>query len=141
MKRAAFPLLIQRSRDEVEILKETFELTDMWRALNADTTRFAWRRENPEVRCHLDFLVISNTLCPSTSNAEILPGYRTDHSVITVRINTATNPRGPGFWKLNTHLLTESEYINLIRETITDVSKFRTKLTKFYCGTLSRCKL
>ena len=43
--------------------------------------------------------------------------------MITVRINTATNPRGPGFWKLNTHLLTESEYINLIRKTITDVSK------------------
>ena len=43
--------------------------------------------------------------------------------MITVRINTATNPRGPGFWKLNTHLLTECEYINLIRKTITDVSK------------------
>ena len=43
--------------------------------------------------------------------------------MITVRINTATNPRGPGFWKLNTHLLTESEYINLIRKTITNVSK------------------
>ena len=43
--------------------------------------------------------------------------------MITVRINTATNPRGSGFWKLNTHLLTKSEYINLIRKTITNVSK------------------
>ena len=43
--------------------------------------------------------------------------------MITVSINTATNPRGPGFWKLNTHLLTESKYINLIRKTITNVSK------------------
>ena len=43
--------------------------------------------------------------------------------MITVRINTATNPRGRGFWKLNTHLLTKSEYINLIRKTITDISK------------------
>ena len=42
--------------------------------------------------------------------------------MLTVRINTTTNPRGPGFWKLNTHLLTESKYINLIRKTITDVS-------------------
>ena len=69
------------------------------------------------------FFLISNTLCPATSNAEILPGYRTDHSMITVRINTATTPRGPGFWKLNTHLLTECEYINLINKTIADVSK------------------
>ena len=76
-----------------------------------------------QIQCRLDFFLISNTICPAVSNAEILSGYRTDHSMITVRINTATDPRGPGFWKLNTHLLTESEYINLIRKTITDISK------------------
>ena len=43
--------------------------------------------------------------------------------MITVCINTATNPRGPGFWKLNAHFLTEREYINLIRKTVTDISK------------------
>ena len=76
-----------------------------------------------EIQSRLDLFLISNTLSPVISNAEILSGYQTDHSMLTVRINTATNPRGPGFWKLNTHLLTESEYINLIRKTITDVSK------------------
>ena len=76
-----------------------------------------------EIQCHLDFFLIGNTLCPGTINAEILPGYRTDHSMITHRFNTVANPRGPGFWKLNTHLLTESKYINLIRKTIIDVSK------------------
>ena len=122
-KKGGIPSTHSKSRDEVEILKENFELTDIWRVLNPDATRFTWRRKKPEIQCRLDFFLISNTLCPATSNAEILPGYRTDHSIITVRINTATNPRGPGFWKLNTHLLTESEYINLIRKTITDVSK------------------
>ena len=122
-KKGGIPSTHSKSRDEVEILKENFELTDIWRALNPDVTRFTWRRKKPEIQCRLDFFLISNTLCPTTSNAEILPGYRTDHSMITVRINTATNPRGPGFWKLNTHLLTESEYINLIRKTITNVSK------------------
>ena len=120
-KKGGIPSTHSKSRDEVEILKENFELTDIWRVLNPDATRFTWRRKKPEIQCRLDFFLISNTLCPATSNAEILPGYRTDHSMITVRINTATNPRGPGFWKLNTHLLTESEYINLIRKTITDV--------------------
>ena len=43
--------------------------------------------------------------------------------MITVKISTTTNPRGPGFWKLNTNFLTESEYIELIRKTIQDVSK------------------
>ena len=80
-------------------------------------------KKKTQIQCRLDFFLISNTLCPAVSNAEILSSYRTDHSVITVRINTATNPRGQGFWKLNTHLLTESDYINLIRKTITDISK------------------
>ena len=43
--------------------------------------------------------------------------------MITVKISTTTNPRGPGFWKLNTNFLTESEYVELIKKTIQDVSK------------------
>ena len=39
------------------------------------------------------------------------------------QISTTTNPRGPGFWKLNTNFLTESEYVELIKKTIQDVSK------------------
>ena len=43
--------------------------------------------------------------------------------MITILFTTATNPRGPGYWKLNTHLLTETGYVTLIRKTIADVSK------------------
>ena len=43
--------------------------------------------------------------------------------MITFRINTAKNPRGPGYWKLNTHLLTETQYVELIQKTIADVCK------------------
>ena len=63
--------------------------------------------------------------------------------MIRVRINTATNARRPGFCKLNTHLLTKSEYINLIRkqsQTPKRRMKVRTILTKLYYRTLSRCK-
>ena len=122
-KKGGIPSTHSKSRDEVEILKENFELTDIWRVLNPDATHFTWRRKKTEIQCRLDFFLISNTLCPGTSNGEILPGYQTDHSMITVHINTATNPKRPGFWKLNTHLLNESEYINLIRKTITYISK------------------
>ena len=52
-----------------------------------------------------------------------MPGYRTDHLMITFRINTARNPRGPGYWKLNRHLLTKTQYVELIRKNIADVYK------------------
>ena len=97
-----------KSKDEVEAIREDFELADIWRVLNPEATRFTWRRENPEIQCRLDFFLISLSLCPEITEADIVPGYRTDHSMITFRINTARNPREPGYWKLNTHLLTET---------------------------------
>ena len=66
---------------------------------------------------------MSLSLCPEITEADIVPGYRTDHSMITLRINTARNPRGPGYCKLNTHLLTETQCFEVIRKTIADVCK------------------
>ena len=34
-----------------------------------------------------------------------------------------SNPRGPGFWKLNASLLADEEYIDLIKKTINEVAK------------------
>ena len=53
-----------------------------------------------------------------TTSADIVPGYKTDHSMITLRLLLHSNPRGPGFWKLNTSFLTELEYVNQIKTTI-----------------------
>ena len=38
--------------------------------------------------------------------------------MITLRLSLHSNPRGPGFWKLNTSFLTELEYKNQIETTI-----------------------
>ena len=57
-------------------------------------------------------------------NADIPPpGYKTDHSLVTIIINTKSNPRCPGFWKLNTSLLFEQEYVELIKKAISVVSE------------------
>ena len=64
----------------------------------------------------------SSSLSTTITKADILPGFKTDHSLITLHLTNNTNPRGPGFWKLNTSFLLESEYINLIKETINEVA-------------------
>ena len=56
------------------------------------------------------------------TKADNLPGYKTDHSLITLHLANNTNPRGPGFWKLNTSFLSDSEQINLIKTTIAEVA-------------------
>ena len=66
--------------------------------------------------------MISSSLSTDALKADILPGFKTDHSLVTLSLGTKTNPRGPGFWKLNSHFLKDLEYINLIKETINKVS-------------------
>ena len=41
--------------------------------------------------------------------------------MVTIQVALHTNPRGPGFWKLNTSFLSETEYINQIKTTIEGV--------------------
>ena len=111
-----------KSLEEIEKFKENMNLTDIWRDLHPDTLRFTWRRNKPEIHCRLDFFLISSSLSTDALEADILPGFKTDHSLITLSLGTKTNPRGPGFWKLNSHFLKDLEYINLIKETINKVS-------------------
>ena len=56
-------------------------------------------------------------MCNVTS-ASISVGYKTDHSLIDIKIALHSNPRGPGFWKLNTSFLNENDYIDQIQVVI-----------------------
>ena len=64
------------------------------------------------------FLVNQSTFC-NTISADILPGYKTDHSMIIIQISFHSNNRGRGFWKLLlTSLLNDIEYVNQIKTII-----------------------
>ena len=45
------------------------------------------------------------------SESKITPGYRTDHFTIELGLQTTSNKRGKGFWKLNTSLLRNIDYL------------------------------
>ena len=63
------------------------------------------------------YLLASPELAPEWA------GFKTDHSLITLHLTNNTNPREPGFWKLNTsELLSDEEYIGLIKKTIKEVA-------------------
>ena len=47
--------------------------------------------------------------------------YRTDHSLIYLKLNLYDERRGPGFWKMNTSLLHDLDYIALVQQAIKDV--------------------
>ena len=51
-----------------------------------------------------------------------MPGFKTEHSLITLHLTNNTNPGGPGFWQLNTSFLSDEKYIDLIKKTIKEVA-------------------
>ena len=59
----------------------------------------------------------------NVKSPNIATGYKTDHSLIEIMIATHSNEKGPSFWKLNTSLLSEIDYINQIRVTIKDTQE------------------
>ena len=57
------------------------------------------------------------------THADITMGFKTDHSLITIRAALHSNQRGPGYWKLNTSFLSDhANYVNQIRTTIKNVT-------------------
>ena len=107
-----------KSLEVINNFSENLDLVDVWTALNPNSLRYSWRQRKPEIHCRLDFFLISQcTLC-NTINADILPGYKTDHSMINLHISLHSNTRGRGFWKLNTSFLSEKNYVDQIKSVI-----------------------
>ena len=95
-----------------------FDLVDAWRVSNPDNLRYTWRRRKPEIHCRLDFFLVSQSLMCNVTHTDISAGFKTDHSMVTIQVALHTNPRRPGFWKLNASFSSETEYTNQIKTTI-----------------------
>ena len=112
----------QNALKVVQDVMEDLELCDIWRIFNPDTKRFTWRQRQAEIQCRLDFFLVSQTTLCNCSDADIFPGFKTDHSMITLNLSLHSNPRGNGFWKLNTSLLTDTTFVEKIKETIQETA-------------------
>ena len=107
--------------DKVVDMMHNLDLLDVWRELNPDTRRYTWRRSTPCQQSRFDFFLISNTLTPLVSNVDIKPGYKTDHSLVTLTLQFSKENKRNKFWKFNTSLLTDKVYLQEIDILIKDV--------------------
>ena len=102
----------------IQDFSENLGLTDIWRLFNPEARRYTWRQNQPVIHCRLDFFLVSESSLCDVTHADILPGFKTDHSMITLNVALHSNPRGKGFWKLNTSLLYEMSYVQEIKTAI-----------------------
>ena len=92
-----------------------YNLIDIWRLRNPDKRQFTWRKRNPIIQRRIDFWLISDDLQDDVKKAEIIPAIKTDHSAISLSVNSLKDqPFGPSYWKFNSSLLEDHNYIQLI---------------------------
>lgn len=99
--------------DNINTIKDVFDLVDVWRFYHPTEHRYTWRQNRPLIQCRLDYFLISNNLLEYVKLSDIIPGIRTDHSAILINLQLQNNPkRGSGHWKFNNSYLEDEVYIS-----------------------------
>ena len=94
-------------------VQSQLDLVDIWRVKNPQTKSSTWSQRSPPIFCRLDYWLISNNLHDWVKATNIIPAIRTDHSAIHLKFgNVDKEAKGPGFWKMNTSILEDDEYID-----------------------------
>ena len=112
-----------KATEQIEQLTDDLDLIDIWRELNPELRRFTWRRNRPFQQGRLDYFFISELLCSYVTEVDILPGYRTDHSLITLTLEEGVKSKCHLLWKFNSSLLRDDKYVSEIHEVITNVTE------------------
>ena len=105
---------------EIGNLCSNFALTDIWRELNPRALSFTLRDQAFKSQSRLDFFLITADLVYLTKESNIMHTPFSDHFAIMLNIQSFEQRKksGPGFWKFNTSLLEDKEYVEKMCESI-----------------------
>ncbi|KAJ8027348.1 hypothetical protein HOLleu_32474 [Holothuria leucospilota] len=119
-KTGGLPRTNFRARSKLIEIMNRHDLIDIWRERNLQSKSFTWHSNiDDSIHCRLDFFIISNHMKNLVANTLITSLFGSDHSSVSVTLRIGTI-RGKGMWKLNTSLLGDPVYIDLIKRTIAD---------------------
>ena len=98
---------------EIATFKDTLahkDIFDVWRANNRDIKEYTWSRPTPFTARRIDHILCDSTHKTTTSSIESFP--HSDHKLVKAHVIINNFKRGPGFWKWNSSLLSETEFVN-----------------------------
>ena len=96
-----------------------YDLIDIRRTRNPDRKLFSWKQKNPLVQRRLDFWLISDVCQDEVEETNIKTAIRTGHSAITISFKSLDEQtRGPSYWKLNSSLVDDENYVLAINQKI-----------------------
>ena len=103
--------------------KETLDLCDTWRTRNCKSKRFTFYQNHisDPIQRKLGYFLISNILQETAIRADVLASFWSNHSPIIFSILfESNNKRRKGLWKFNKSLFSNEEYINKLRNHISE---------------------
>ena len=109
-----------RTRHKILEVIDLLDLIDVYREIHPLTKRYTWRKRNPVKQSPLDFFLVTESLLPSITSADIEASYRSDHSPITLNLKLNDFQHKRGLWKFNNSLLYDSKYLNAVRNIISE---------------------
>ena len=75
----------QRSREQIIKFMSEHDMIDIYRCIHPEVRKYSWQRFN-STQSRIDYFLISEDLGLSIHGADITPGYRSDHSMLSVSI-------------------------------------------------------
>ena len=80
---------------------------------------FNWFRYKPKlIASQLDMILVLRGMLGNLGKANIILGFRSDHSVVTLSINVTEEPRRMSYFKVNSSILNDKENIRKVHSTI-----------------------
>lgn len=95
---------------------EAFNLSDVWRSRNRNKKTFTWSRGSKASR--LDYHFVSDHYLGFVRECAVQSVAFSDHKIIWLSLGKAPEKRGPGFWKLNSELLSKTEVVEEVNALI-----------------------
>ena len=115
------PTLKRKSLAHCIERKEAYDLCDIWRIRNTKVKQFTFTQQHSSgfIQCRLDYFSILNGPQEFASTTDILTPISTDHSPVLFSLSQEKdNIRSKSFWKFNSSLIKDQNYINEIKDLI-----------------------
>ena len=103
-------------------------MIDLWSTLKTDPG-YTWCDGTNTPKSRIDYIFISCSFSYIVSNIILrnIPGTHSngvrmsDHKCMKVVFDTCSNIRGPGYWKFNTSLLENQDFVNEMKDHIINI--------------------
>ena len=102
-----------KARSEVLNTMTNFNLIDAFRFFSTKTEDTHGVGKTLK-QARLDYFIVSNTLLELTNTCNVLPGYRSDHSIVELNLEFCKFVKEKGIWKFNCSLLKKQDYIDIV---------------------------